>query len=399
MQRGLHCGREEKVLGPKTQLKLLEAQTQQSIGQRVFAVQILQHPNPDDEVTTTDARYLESLCKFTRSNPIPFPPCLNLLSVTHLMSLNPGNDFLVRFAVSWPSFPIDSKPFRYGSLALSSSYVRNSPDPDRFNYLDKFYKYTKEAIEASSTVEVLVASYAVLLCSFRTNEALEIVLRFFNGVRDTSLLFVPDSSNASCDLNAYRTTNSVLLGSVKTLHFAYLKRDLSATEDFDLLWLVHNSLCKLLFRLFVPTSIRSLPIELDLLERLKELDYYMRFYVDLYLCVIEQHGGREVAQVTASLRHILSEIIALVAQMDKSQKVIRDATDESFPWPWLNDRSNINTRITRRCRPRSRLLCAYVRAGSGHRGGRQQIRVRYPCPQWEQCFSSTPPLSNNRFSR
>jgi hypothetical protein len=198
------------------------------------------------------------------------------------------------------------------------------------------------------------------LCSFRTNEAFESILRFFNGMCATSPHFVPDSSCTSCDLNTYRTTNSVLLGSLKTLHFAYLKRALTTTEDFNLLWLVHDSLRNLSFCPFAPSSIHSFPTDLDLLGRLKRLDYSMRFYVDLYLCIIEQHGGRGVEQVTASLRLILSEITVVVPQMYKSQTVIRDAMDESFPWPWLNSRSNIKARITCRSVDNEADYCALV---------------------------------------
>jgi hypothetical protein len=63
-----------------------------------------------------------------------------------------------------PSFTLSSKAFRYAYLAVAAAQsTRPKTNPDALEYIGKFYTYGKEAIEKSSEVELIVASYMAML--------------------------------------------------------------------------------------------------------------------------------------------------------------------------------------------------------------------------------------------
>lgn len=66
-----------------------------------------------------------------------------------------------------PLFPMSSKPFRYAKLALAASKTNfTDTNKDALGYLAKFCMYIKEAMETSSILEVIMASYIALLNEF-----------------------------------------------------------------------------------------------------------------------------------------------------------------------------------------------------------------------------------------
>jgi hypothetical protein len=83
--------------------------------------------------------------------------------------------------VPWPSFSLASKTFRYAVLALCTS-METTTAAITLEYLAKFFKYMREAIQGSSVIEVLVASFAMTIRSVQIREPLEQVVVHFNGL-------------------------------------------------------------------------------------------------------------------------------------------------------------------------------------------------------------------------
>ena len=152
-KRGLRCGVEEKVDGPKTQSR--EQQLQYS-NQPAFIVH-RSPPTPEDEsLTDLDKMYFERLletkCDFIITKDLEsWVVCLK--AIRFAVSMCTYRQYLIEV----PMFPLVSKAVRYGYLTLASARLSRNPD-DRWKYLGKFYHYTQEAIQNSSNFEVFVAA-------------------------------------------------------------------------------------------------------------------------------------------------------------------------------------------------------------------------------------------------
>jgi hypothetical protein len=73
-------------------------------------------------------------------------------------------------------------------------------------------------------------------------------------------------------------------------------------------------------------------------EQLLALDYLFRFHLQQYLTVKGRFNlarETEIQEVTASLRQVLSQIIALVPRMESFQRVMHFAMNNFIPRPWV----------------------------------------------------------------
>ena len=191
----------------------------------MFSIPRSMPPAPDDELTTIDFRYLGFLIPCTR----PHPRVVNIHSRFEVRK----HSYLVDVQFPWPNFPLSSKAFRYAALALStaSACISDYDNPDLFSYLAKFYRYIKEAIDSSSHIEVIVASYAAMLCNFKMSEAFETTLTYFNGICQSYSQLLARRSGTILGPEICSTITPLLLGSLRTLELAYLGRDPCAVGD------------------------------------------------------------------------------------------------------------------------------------------------------------------------
>src|SRR5271170_2754169 len=72
-QRGFQCGREEKVLGPKRRLKVLDGDINQSIGELTLEILRLPRRIFRDELTPFDRHCLSTLSNSPFLSPYPSP--------------------------------------------------------------------------------------------------------------------------------------------------------------------------------------------------------------------------------------------------------------------------------------------------------------------------------------
>lgn len=295
---------------------------------------------PDEELTDLDFRYLGFLMPCTKLQP----RVLNLHSRFQVREAL----YFVDIHVPWPDFPLSSKAFRYATLALSTATASTSnsnyDSPDLFRYLAKFYKYIGQAIQSSSYIEVLVASYTAMLCGFKTGQPLETILIYFDGICQAYSQLVVGCSGGTLDSKLCFTITPLLLGSLRTLELAYLARDPCATGDQDLITQVRDSLQGLALWLCSRSRFSLLPLAVNPTVRLEGLGYYLRLYFDDYLAAKRRHNHSGRPAVTDSLRQVISEIMAIVPQMAKGRKLLQDAMDEGRDWPWLHNRA-VNVRI------------------------------------------------------
>lgn len=295
----------------------------------------------DDDLKSSDHRYIDAL-QFTLYNVDEvFDGCVVFLS-TDMMIMIPhaiGRGFMV----PWPDFPLSSKPFRYAVFALSSHSRRSAHTQNCVNNLAKFYKYINEAIEASSLMEVFMSSYAALLYSYQYEQRFESAFTFFEGICLAYSQLAQQSSNSCNGRGNAITINLTLIGSLMTFLGSYLRRDFYTSEDFQPLWRVHTNL-----QLLLPwvSSIAHVCISRQVVdsfggqvyEQLLALDYLFKFHLHQYLTVKERFNlarETEIQEVTASLRQVICQIIALVPRMESFQRVMHFAMNNFLPWPWV----------------------------------------------------------------
>ena len=292
-----------------------------------MAVPLLTIRQPDEELTTSDSRFLEVVSSRQYHVAFNLHPAGFITCYTTISAMGPR----------WPNFTYASKAFRFATLAFGSSYYKPNNYRPTYNYLAKFHKYIKEAIEQSSLMEVLVASYAAVMCSLQIQEDLEKILKFVAGVCQTATLLQSDRQHSPNHLETIRTVDIILLGSVETLRMAYfISRDPCANVDIDLLGEMHTILQHVCTWHCGQFPYRSQLYETNTFARLVKLDLYMKFHLDYYLAVMSQSSSdNEILRATASLRQVLSQIIETVPQMPKAWKVFDIALDESRDWPWL----------------------------------------------------------------
>jgi hypothetical protein len=159
----------------------------------------------------------------------------------------------------FPSFPLSSQAFRYASLALTAAYHYGRENSDVFIYAARSHQCITEAVEeamdvdASSVMEVLTSSYALLLCCFAICEPLDIFLQYFQNIFVTASQLSNIRWNPGPHSHHFRTANSLLLSSLEMLRLMYLHyspwlwkdvqrfQRVSSVTKIPLLWLCARS--------------------------------------------------------------------------------------------------------------------------------------------------------------
>ena len=213
-KRGFQCGRNEKVLGPKTHLKSMRGQFQRISTEYIFPLSNAFLNAQGEKLNEIDSRYLRRIFDHL------LPAYSAEMSVLQVDLSNLSGNLNGNIYFPWFKFPLSSKSFRYATLALS--YALDSTNGTGSSYLAGFYEHINEAIDGSSITEVVVSSYVALLCSFRTYEPIETLLVYFNGMRAAFSALKTEKSGSIVEIISYRNICSLMCASFRTLLAAYL---------------------------------------------------------------------------------------------------------------------------------------------------------------------------------
>jgi len=220
----------------------------------------------------------------------------------------------------WPDFHLSSKAFRYAALALSSSIMETrkiyGPKIVAVDYLTKFYKYMRDAIEAKSIAEILFASCIMVMESWLKDDLPTLVTHFtglsaaYSLVRDGGL------------------STTVMQTCFDMLFDTYFRQSpLDSTQvkvcrDIDTI-----------IRTFLTIpAISGDPRVRPFLTR------YLYFYMDHYL--LERRTvmpSIEPFSAVSRLVEILPEIFRSYTTTPYVTTLIMAALDASLPWPWLSN--------------------------------------------------------------
>jgi hypothetical protein len=292
-------------------------------------------------MTSVDMKYWQHISEFhLAKNPLPETLMLLLREITgHVF----GNPMPLTLTVPWPEFSLSSKPFRYAALAFASSQREcNGVNSDTLMYLAKFYKYMKEAIDASSLVEVAVASYMIVLYSYRGHECFSTVLVHFKGMCDAFIRLKQTKSRMG--MREVPHMQTLWHGALQTLYLVFWARPHHTaplqSEEFRLLGELDNVL-QFSSAMLYPAADSQISNIHSSWRTCEALGCYLAFYLDHYLALRNRRAAdtniRSLPSITASLHNILRQIIQLVPQIPEAREILYQASDASSYWNWDND--------------------------------------------------------------
>jgi hypothetical protein len=337
--RGLQCGADDKILGPKTKVGILDGGVETHCPRlRITSISQLSPLLEGGALTGRDLKYLEPFSKSYKSlNAV-------LRSVYPQRSANAGAGAIERYwevSLHLPQFPLSSKPFRYASLALAASQTDNTnSETDMLLYLGEFYRHIQGAIRASSHVEVLMSSYVILLREYAlTTPSQEAFFVFFGGFcRSVKALLSVDSSHSKIEPPSVRDLCYDSLHMLTIMYWSGVRHDGNLrSKDPQGLEKVIAALDDILPALFFDTRVRTAPLVEG--RRIIALARCLNLYFDRYLGLKMQLGSSHqtpyaLHSVTQTLRRILCEIIHLVPQIPAARTLINRINDAHHPLPW-----------------------------------------------------------------
>ena len=322
---GFECGRKEKVFGPKTQLQLSDRDMERANGQLVFAIPRISASILSDEPNSVEMHIYSMLEIKDLSDPYE---SRQIIFIPFTESYESG--YAPRgIIISWPNFHLSSKVVRYAALTLSSAimssttYNSNGAGSD---YLAKFYKYMRKAIEAKSTLEVFVASYIMVMdCWFQAKD-LQTIFTFYKGMSTAYSLLI-DGVSATATYTGLNSRRLMLHLNWMIFETYFLQPPLETTEV---------TICQELdtvIRAFAPSTGNDLVC----------LNRCLRLYLDCYL--LERRirvPFIETFSVRSRILATLSDIFCLYPSIPGVSTVISTTLDASLPWPWLNNALAMN---------------------------------------------------------
>lgn len=177
----------------------------------------------------------------------------------------------------WPMFPLSSSTFRYAALTFASYSEGN--DGCTLKYLAKFYEHAQKSIDSSSLVEVVAASYPILLYAFRSRAPFRQVLIHFKGICEglTSRQF------EALSLQNRGGLEKIWLFSLPALRRAFWASQTATThpsaQDLELLSDVCDALQGTSFLLYGDIT------QTNGRRRLEALEVYLAFYWEYHLAI------------------------------------------------------------------------------------------------------------------
>jgi hypothetical protein len=340
--RGFRCGQDEKIWGPQRQLETTStvATSAQQVARR--KVEILPSlPTPLDEaITNLDRKYLQGILDRLQLSKDLSSDLSSMLQMRGITGHVFGDPISLTMAIPWPTFPLSSKPFRYAALTFSSSQSeaqQGNSNTDTLVYLAKFYKYTQEAITASSFAEVAVGCYTILLYSYMAHESFETSLIHFDGLSGGYASLRQGESASSTNQLAW--IDVLWRGGLQVMvrkfwsrnHMKHLPPG-EATLLADLSNILRRSSCLLL----PDSGLQSSEWINSSYTRLETLGCYLSIYWDHYLALQSlppQTGDvSQLPTVTKSIHEVLQQIIDVVPQLPNPRLLLQQATEDVNTW-------------------------------------------------------------------
>jgi hypothetical protein len=204
--------------------------------------------------------------------------------------------------------------------------LTDNPNGDAPVYRTKFCRYMREAIDASSILEVFVASYAMVMESWYLDEHLQTLITHYKGMSAAYSLLSDGVSAAATTNYSASYCNGLMQCSLIMVFDAYFLRPPFECTEFGQ--------CQELDEC-IRTLIDAPATGRNSISRLWSLDRYLRFYVDYYL-LLKRHqaSSMETSDVRLRILAILSDIFQLIPFVSGVAEVINAALDPSLPWPW-----------------------------------------------------------------
>lgn len=292
---------------------------------------------PDEITTPQDWKYLQKLLQADLSDHLRDGS--TSVIVTRNVSWNSNETpHPAMTAFLWPNFPLSSITFRYASLTFAS-YSEARDRTHTLKYLGKFYKYAQEAISSSSLIELVTASYPILLYAYMSRSPFRQVFVHFRGICAalTSREFEALSKNDQEQLQR------IWQVSLPALRRAFWTSQTATThaseEDLNLLKEICCVLQETSFLLYGDSTYRSdMGQELNL--KLETLESYLAFYWEYYLAIrsgsnegdsSSSHHISSISRLESSIRDIQQLIHALSLQQPLSAMLITQASRSVSP--------------------------------------------------------------------
>ena len=291
---------------------------------------------PDEPTTSEDWRYLQKLLQSDLSDYLGdgSSSVLTVRKVTWNQDQLPHS---AKTAFPWPTFPLSSVMFRYASLTFAS-YSETSDNDQTLRYLGKFYQHAREAISSSSLIEVVMASYLILLYAYVSRAPFHQVFIHFKGICGvfTSPLFKTLSRENRRDLQ--RVWKLCLPALRRAFWTTYQASSTACVEELELLREIYITLQDTSYILYEDIG-PSPDIDHEMRARLDVLESYLTFYWDFYLAIRGQIPDEAsetphmstLSALETSIRDIVQLIVTFTFQYPASTTLVTQASRTVSP--------------------------------------------------------------------
>jgi hypothetical protein len=234
----------------------------------------------------------------------------------------------VRTAFPWPDFSLSNVTFRYAALTFAS-YSGTIASCQTRKYLGMFYKYAQEAISGSSLLEIVAASYPILLYDYMRGASFSKVFVHFKGI----CAALSSLQLESLSVAERRSLQSIWQGSLPALRRAYwttyAATSRASEEELQILANIYSAFQDTSFMLYTDIN-QSEDFSRDLRSRLDTLECYLAFYWDYYLALRTQAASEisdesSLLSVETSIRDVVQLVYALALRQQPSAILITQA--------------------------------------------------------------------------
>jgi len=289
---------------------------------------------PDECLNSVDWTFLQHLLQFQISDHLGAKSSTVLL-VRPLLWETARRSNPVETAFPWPDFNLSSTAFRFAALAFASYVPESEISTHTLRYLDKAYKYVREAVSSSSLVEVAAASYVILLYEYVSSESLEKLLVLFKGLC-SALMALQFATLPPSDRTLLYNLWHNSVQAIRRASWALKEAKVSVSEqELSLLAEMHKILASTSF-MFSLLSSFDVTQPTHACMDVETLESYLSMYWDYYLAVrndipnrlqdSQSSFGKRVVFIETSIREIFHLIHFFVLQQPTAGLLITQAT-------------------------------------------------------------------------
>ena len=285
-------------------------------------------PFPNETMTSEDWRYLEKLLHSDLSDHLK-DGSSSVLLVRNIAWKRHELPHPATTSFPWPTFSLLSMTFRYTSLTFAS-YSGTNERFQTLRYLGKFYEHARDAISRSSLVEIVSASYPILLYTYKSQLPFNQVFVHFKGICAAlvSPLFKRLPVHDRRQLQSYwQASLPVVRRAYWTSHSA---ESIVGEDELLVLKEVYATLRVTSFMLYADTNQREYESR-ELRLRLDTPECYLEFYWDYYLAIrcrsptlalSESSGESALLSLETSIRDVIQLIYVVALQQPPSAEII-----------------------------------------------------------------------------